>query len=68
MVQVEESILAELIKKAHKFEWLNEWEWLNELDVEDLFDENGVAAEKSDYNEYYKYDDMSDEKVIEDYL
>lgn len=68
MVQIEESRLAELIKKAHKFEWLNESEWLNQLDVEDLFDENGVVLEESDYNEYYKYDDMSDEKVIEDYL
>ena len=62
MVQVEEKKLAELIKKAYKFEWLNQ------LNVEDLFDEKGIALGDSTYNEYYKYDDMSDKEVIEDYL
>lgn len=62
MVQVEEKKLAELIKKAYKFEWLNQ------LNVEDLFDEKGISLGDSTYNEYYKYDDMSDKEVIEDYL
>ena len=62
MVQVEEKKLAELIKKAYKFEWLNQ------LKVEDLFDEKGISLGDSTYNEYYKYDDMSDKEVIEDYL
>lgn len=68
MVQIEEKKLAELIRKANKFEWLNEFEWLNQLNVEDLFDENGVLVDESTYNEYYKYDNMSDKEVIEDYL
>ena len=62
MVQVEEKKLAELIKKAYKFEWLNQ------SNVEDLFDEKGISLGDSTYNEYYKYDDMSDKEVIEDYL
>ena len=62
MVQVEEKKLAELIKKAYKFEWLTQ------LNVEDLFDEKGISLGDSTYNEYYKYDDMSDKEVIEDYL
>lgn len=62
MIQIEEKKLAELIKKAYKFEWLNQ------LNVEDLFDEKGISLGESTYNEYYKYDDMSDEKVIKDYF
>ena len=62
MVQIEEERLANLIRKTNKFEWLDH------LNVEDLFDKEGISLGDSTYNGYYKYDDMSDKEVIEDYL
>lgn len=62
MVQIEEEKLANLIRKANKFEWLNQ------LNVEDIFDEKGISLIDSTNRGYYKYDDMSDKEVIEDYL
>lgn len=62
MVQVEEKRLAELLRKANKFEWLNQ------LNVEDIFDEKGISLIDSTNRDYYKYDNMSDKEVIENYL
>lgn len=62
MIQVEEKKLAELIRKADKFEWLNQ------LNVEDMFDEEGISIIDNTNGAYYKYDNMSDKEVIEDYL
>lgn len=62
MIQIEEDKLADLIRKANKFEWLNQ------LSVEDRFDEKGISLIDSTNGGYYKYDNMSDKKVIEDYL
>lgn len=62
MIQIEEGKLADLIRKANKFEWLSQ------LSVEDRFDEKGISLIDSTNGGYYKYDDMSNKKVIEDYL
>lgn len=62
MIQIGEDKLADLIRKANKFEWLNQ------LSVEDRFDEKGISLIDSTNGGYYKYDDMSDKEVIEDYL
>lgn len=62
MIQIEEGKLADLIRKANKFKWLNQ------LSVEDRFDKKGISLIDSTNGGYYKYDSMSDKKVIEDYL
>lgn len=62
MIQIGEDKLADLIRKANKFEWLSQ------LSVEDRFDEKGISLIDSTNGGYYKYDDMSDKEVIEDYL
>lgn len=62
MIQIEEGKLADLIRKANKFEWLSQ------LSVEDRFDEKGISLIDSTNGGYYEYDGMSNKKVIEDYL
>lgn len=62
MIQIGEDKLADLIRKANKFKWLSQ------LSVEDRFDEKGISLIDSTNGGYYKYDDMSDKEVIEDYL
>ena len=52
MVLVSEDKLAELIRKANKYDWLKGF------DIEDVFS----------YGAYYKYDDMSTDEIIEDVL
>lgn len=62
MIQIDEERLAELIRKADKFEWLTY------IGVEDILDEKGISLMDSTGGGYYKYDDMPDKEVIEDYL
>ncbi len=62
MIQIDEERLAELIRKADKFEWLTY------IGVEGILDEKGISLMDSTGGDYYKYDDKSDKEVIEDYL
>ena len=62
MIQIDEERLAELIRKADKFEWLTY------IGVEDILDEKDISLMDSTGGDYYKYDDMPDKEVVEDYL
>ena len=62
MVQIDEERLAKLIRQANKFSWLSY------IGVEDILDEKDISIGDRTNGDYYKYDDMSDKEVIEDYL
>lgn len=63
MVQVNEDKLAELIRKANKYDWLKEFdieEVLSDCKDISLMDYSGGA--------YYRYDDMPICEIMEDVL
>lgn len=63
MVQVNEDKLAELIKKANKYDWLKDF------DIEDvLYDYKHVCMMDYSGGAYYKYDDMPICEIMEDVL
>lgn len=63
MVQVNEEKLAELIKKANKYDWLKNF------DIEyDLSDFKDVCMIDYSDGAYYKYDAMTTDEIIEDAL
>ena len=63
MVQVSEDKLAELIRKANKYDWLKGF------DIEDMLsDYKDVSMMDYSGGAYYKYDDMSTDEIIEDVL
>lgn len=63
MVQVNEDKLAELIRKANKYDWLKGF------DIEDMLsDYKDVSMIDYSYGAYYKYDYMSTDEIIEDVL
>ena len=63
MVQVNEDKLAELIRKANKYDWLKVF------DIEDvLSDYKGVSMMDYSDGAYYEYDDMTTDEIIEDVL
>ena len=63
MVQVNEDKLAELIKKANKYDWLKNF------DIEDVLSDSKDVC-MMDYSDgaYYKYDDMTTDEIIESEL
>lgn len=62
-VQVNEDKLAELIRKANKYDWLKNF------DIEDvLSDAKDVCLMDYSDGAYYKYDDMPIYKIIEEAL
>lgn len=63
MVQVNEDKLAELIRKANKYDWLKGF------DIEDMLsDYKDVSMMDYSGGAYYKYDDMPICEIIEDVL
>lgn len=60
-IKVNEEKLVNLIRDSHKFNCLKS------IGIDDLLDENGISLGERTSGSYYKYDDMPDEEVIEEY-